>query len=273
MTRGLPLLATLALVLVACEQPETPSSNVCFDEHVVPLTERDCSICHDGGEFGVELDGRARDYTSLDRYIVPYAPDRSPLLDWAAGHGEHPIVWGRRSAEYATVAAWIYEGATEACLDRALYGDCRDAADCRDVACLCGDLTVSSGAACYVNPETGLGTCASDGICSIRSFGLCAIPMSGDLTDATVSFADQIVPAIAADCARCHHDGSIAAVLHGDADDYEVVRSYVDPAAPDAEESFLWWAAGGNDHPAVWWPGSAKNQLFRAWVVTGAEDN
>ncbi len=138
----------------------TPSSDVCFEEHVAPLVRRDCALCHASGEYLVRLGGTADDYLELERYIYDPARDESPLLAWAAGFKEHPAIWTEKSEEYGTMAAWIDEGALRLCLDVEQEGECFVDEDCPMLPCTCPDGSALDRAACQIDEDTQLGYCA-----------------------------------------------------------------------------------------------------------------
>jgi hypothetical protein len=274
----------VGVLLLSCDL-DLPPSNVCYDEHVVPLIKEDCSACHENGEYRVRLEGLHSDHQELLRYVTPYEPDRSVLLTWAAGEvKQHLPLWPRGSERSNTVAAWISEGATTKCFDRSRWGECRQDSDCSEVRCVCPDGTEASGGRCSVD-ETEHGTCARRDTCTDPVFRLCeAVAPDGDADvdgdgDADgdgggpVSFADDIVPMLRWDCASCHYSGGWNVTLRGTVEDYDEVMRYVDLDDPEGEGSFLWWAAGGDAHPVSWRRGGEQYDLFLEWVLQGAENN
>lgn len=282
------LLAAAGALLLSCDL-DLPVANVCFDEHVVPLVKEDCATCHGNGEYRVRLQGLDSDYAEIMRYVTPYEPDRSVLLTWTAGDvGEHPPIWAPGSDRTATTAAWISEGAGQACYDHGRFGECRFDNDCAEVSCFCPDRTAASGRRCLVDPDTARGTCAKRDNCTEPDFGLCESvepdgdadgdvdadgDADGDVDDGIVSFADDIVPLLRWDCASCHYSAGWGVRIRGDVDDYDEVMRYVDLGDPEGEGSFLWWAAGGRRHPVSWRRGGEQYDIFLEWVLQGAENN
>jgi len=164
----------LMFMLLACGQISLPQENVCFDETVVALVKRDCALCHSNGEYGVKLSGSNDDFDRLLKYVSVKNSANSILLNYTIGDFEHPPIWNDDSAEYKTVAAWIDEGARASCSFNDQYGDCRTDSDCPIINCLCPDLTMAETSKCFVNSETGLGTCPTDVNCHMEQFGACA---------------------------------------------------------------------------------------------------
>jgi len=299
----------LSIIVLGCGL-FLPTSNVCFDKHIVPLVKRDCAACHDGGEYGIRLEGRSSDHSELVRYISRFDPDGSSLLKWVRGQGEHPVIWQEKSREFKTMKAWIGEGAFKECFDHGLYGECRNDRDCPDVTCICNDQSVKANHICLKNEATDKGTCLIAKRCEEPAFGICN---SGDTdtdtdtdmdtdtdtdtdtdmdidtdtdtdTDADtdtdtdtgpkISFSNQIVPMIGADCSMCHYGGRFGVNLRGKPVDYDEVMRYVDVNDPEADGGFLWWASGaGGNHEVSWYKGGSKYNLFLEWVEQGARDN
>lgn len=114
-----PLFALCGLLLMvaalSCQRIETPTSNVCYESHVLPLVRRDCSLCHENGEYYVRLRGDRDDYDEIRRYVDVRHPDRSLFLAYARGELDHPIIWAKSSSPYRTIEAWIAEGASNKC--------------------------------------------------------------------------------------------------------------------------------------------------------------
>jgi hypothetical protein len=203
------------------------------------------------------------------------------------------VIWGHQSAERTTMVAWIDEGGLHACINRTKHGECRDEQDCTEVSCICADGKVATARACHVDPDTGRGTCARAEGCDNPVFGLCATasdPDAGpsdpdgggpppdakvapDTQPAAISFAKQITPLNRTDCARCHALGQWNVKITGTVADYPEVMRYVDKSNPEAQNGYLWWAAGGGAHPILWSPGGAKYKLFLDWVRQGAKNN
>ncbi len=278
-----------ALVYLACQR-SVPSSNLCYDKHVVPLVKRDCAFCHENGEYGVTLVGNAGDFAELARYVQPYGGEKSPLVDWARGKNNHPVLWDNGSDEQEAIVGWINEGARETCFDRDKHGECRDDSDCLEVSCICPGGKVVSGQKCYVNPSTSKGTCARDDNCDNPQLALCPArpdagpPPDGGVPDGSpvepdqgpplgVSFADDLTPLHKTDCARCHSMGQFNVKIDGTVADYSEVMRYVDANDPEGVDSYLWWSAGGGRHPISWPKGGPKYNLFLEWVKQGAKNN
>ena len=172
-----PVALSMALVLsllTACPRaPETPTSDVCFTDHVVPLMRRDCALCHYHGEYLVQIRGVEDDYGELMRYVRVEEPADSSLLTWAAGRKEHPVVWNSDDDEYATTLAWIQDGALRACLDHDLYGDCLSDDECPPVVCICDDGTPVDWAGCVIDEDSGLGACGTAADCQQGGLDTC----------------------------------------------------------------------------------------------------
>jgi cytochrome c5 len=179
---------------------DTAASQVCFEDHVVPILKRDCSACHENGEYGIRLRGEAADFEAIyPTWVSVEVPAESLLLKVAAlgraipGAGnDHPVIWPADSEEYATVLAWVREGA----LLRANCGDwgqCETADDCNPVdTCFCPDGSFPSGRVCAIEPATGEGTCAQATTCTEPRFGLCAVPPDTDIHEPEdVSIPDE----------------------------------------------------------------------------------
>lgn len=281
------------LLYIACSA-DTPHSNVCFADHVVPLVRSDCAPCHGNGEYDVELQGDPGDLEELERYISPFDPDDSLLLDWAEGRDDHPPLWTSGSEARATMEAWIAQGGGEVCFNHDRFGQCRFDEDCPENFCRCDDGESVVARACAVDLDTQVGTCAWRDNCTEARFELCAVEADGDAdadgdgdvdadadgdldADADgggeISFSDDIVPLLRFDCARCHSMGQWGVRIRGDVSDYDVVMNYVNVDAPEEENGFLWWAAGGGLHPISWPPSGTAYNLFLDWVEQGALNN
>ncbi|MBN2797644.1 MAG: hypothetical protein JXX28_00705 [Deltaproteobacteria bacterium] len=215
----------------------------------------------------MRLEGEASDYDALLSYINVDSPEASALLAYADGLGDHPPVWSEGSEERAAVLAWIAAGAPSSCEATAEEPvPCALDTDCPVVACPCagGDVAVQ---ACEEG-SAGERTCLSASTCVEETWEVCPV-----VTDARLSFSADIVPSLRADCASCHGGGQHGVRLAGSTSDYAEVMRYVDVNAPEEDDSFLWWAAGGGRHPISWPPSGAGYSTFLLWVEQGAQNN
>ncbi len=322
----------------------------CFEKDIQPLVKRDCSSCHENGEYNFRLTGSISDYNTIVAYCDTNEPGNSLFLLYATGHKKHPRIWREGSKEYTAFYNWVSNGARLNCLDENL-GECQSDEECSEIACVCPDLSVVTVSKCFIDEE-GKGLCANDNNCTESFFGICSgtVEDAGEITDATsdvlssdistqdygpdtsadiaivdsvtdagydygitdtgfdygtndtgydsgirdigvdtgydsgfdagadtggttVSFSKQIVPLIKSDCSSCHYAGQYGVKLTGTTADYPEVMRYVDINDPEASYGFLWWAAGGANHPIKWPKGSTKYNLFLKWVKEGAKNN
>ncbi|MCX7958919.1 MAG: hypothetical protein N3B13_07720 [Deltaproteobacteria bacterium] len=149
----------------------------------------------------------------------------------------------------------------------------------RDIMADYGDETVSDlsdiSYADYVTDTTGETDVTDTGYDSGYDIGVndSGYDTGYDTGDTNVSFASQIVPMIKTDCRSCHYAGQYGVKLTGTTADYPEVMRYVDINNPEDVSGFLWWAAGGNNHPIKWPKGGTKYNLFLKWVNEGANNN
>jgi cytochrome c5 len=240
--------AATACLLAACQGPDLPTDSVSFRHHVVPILKRDCAACHEQGEYRVKIRGDHTDYGRLVPFFVHLtSPASSRLLLYAAGEANHPRLWPEDCREYATVLAWIAEGALEfpasniGLEDVDTVGDLDAPADLAD--------TNDSGEEDVTIEEV--------------------VP---EITVPAVSFANDLSPLHKKDCSMCHGAGQFGVTIKGLPVDYPVVMKYVDQGNPGNSE-WLKWAEGAYRHPLIWSTGSSPHQLFLQWVTEGATDN
>jgi hypothetical protein len=96
----------------------------------------------------------------------------------------------------------------------------------------------------------------------------CDPPAVGD----NACFSKHVLPLVKDDCATCHSNGEYFVRLQGVSGDYPEVLRYVVPFRGEASP-FLRWAAGLEDHPVVWWPGTVEYENVAAWIRGGAGPN
>ncbi len=173
---GFFLLISLVLILQCNDVAlDLNYQNPCFEKDIVPLVKRDCSRCHENGEYRFKISGTGRDYETIISYCDTTQPENSLFLKYATGKGtgkKHPKIWEEGSKEYITFYNWVAQGAKDVCIDQSL-GECQDDSDCQEITCVCPDLSVLTVTKCYID-ENGSGTCVNDNNCSEDRFGICA---------------------------------------------------------------------------------------------------
>ncbi|MGC9042766.1 MAG: hypothetical protein ACP5KG_02795 [Myxococcota bacterium] len=157
--------------------------NPCFEKDIVPLVKRDCSRCHENGEYRFKVIGSRDDYQILYSYADTQNPDESLILKYATGKKKHPKIWNEGSKEYLTMYNWIANGGKEGCIDTN-FGECQSDEECEEISCICEDLSVVTASRCYID-GSGIGRCASDNNCAEPVFGLCKSNEmdAGNITD------------------------------------------------------------------------------------------
>ncbi|GEM_PF-4749580 len=276
------LAAALCVPTMACQdEVQYRTSNVCFEGNILPLVKRDCSACHENGEWGVRLSGAPADYSALLLYTAPDQPDYSLSLWYAAGFDGHPVIWPPDSKAYAMFAAWVSEGAGQGCGAPAadiadVTVDDIDAPDDMATSDMhFGDLLDSAGG------ELGNDLAMSDSLAEIGPQDLLGDLIEDlgvqDIVDTTepklLSFANDISPIHKSGCASCHKSPFTKPKILGDPSDYGTVMAYIDPANADAT---AWnWASGNGVHKNLYkWGKTGEHYLlFLQWVKEGANNN
>lgn len=80
---------------VDCEPEVSPESF--YNEHIAPLIESDCMMCHPG---------KITSYEDAKQRIVPGDPDNSVFLTKAVGE-RHRSIWNPEGEEALKVIEWI----------------------------------------------------------------------------------------------------------------------------------------------------------------------
>ncbi len=92
---------------------------------------------------------------------------------------------------------------------------------------------------------------------------------SEPLPTKNVCFETNILPLIKRDCAFCHWHGEYYIKLRGEAQDYDELMRYIDPAKVEEKGYLLSWASGYKKHPILWVKGSPEYNAVKAWILEG----